>query len=74
MKLQLSRSRRRDPHGAFRLPVARAPDERDVRSMLGALAEAMQTQVTENELLARAWDFYSVIAQSRTTCSSERSP
>ena len=74
MKLQLSRSRRRALDGAFRLPAARDPDERDVRSMLGALAEAMETKVTENELLARAWDFYSVIAQSRTTCSSQRSP
>ena len=74
MKSQLSSSRQRTSDGVFRLPAARNPDEWDVRSMLGALGKAMETKVTENELLARAWDFYSVIAQSRTTRPSERNP
>ena len=66
-----------DSHGrirdcTFRRPAARILGWGDVWPILGTATKAAETDLIENQSLARGWDFYSLIAASRMPPLSER--
>jgi hypothetical protein len=66
-------SHRRIRDCTFRRPATRSLGWGDVWPILGATTKAAETDLIENQSLARGWDFYSLIAASRIPPLSEGS-